>query len=109
MKRETRWVAAALSAVALGLFSGTSAATEEGEFGVLVAGEGAELTYAYCAACHSERLVAQQGLTRDRWDALLQWMIDEQGMGELDPPDRELILNYLAENYGPDRPNYPVE
>ena len=27
-------------------------------------------TFAACAACHSERLVAQQGMTREQWDEL---------------------------------------
>jgi len=54
-------------------------------------------------------LVAQQGLTRERWNELIDWMIDEQGMPELEPEERELILDYLAKNYGPDRPNFPLK
>ncbi len=79
----------------------------EAEFGALVTAAGAEETYAYCAACHSERLVAQQGLTRTRWAELVDWMVDEQGMSEIDEPDLGGILDYLALNYGPDRPNFP--
>lgn len=77
------------------------------EFGALVAAEGAEETYGYCAACHSERLVAQQGLTRARWSGMLEWMVEEQGMAEIDEPDLSRILDYLARNYGTDRPNFP--
>ncbi|MHA1566664.1 MAG: aldehyde dehydrogenase [Alphaproteobacteria bacterium] len=77
------------------------------EFGFLVTGEGAEETYGYCAACHSERLVAQQGLTRARWSGLLEWMVEEQGMAEIEEPDLGRILDYLANNYGTDRPNFP--
>lgn len=96
-------------AVALVAFGAVEAAGQqaEGEFGFLVPGEGAEETYIYCAACHSERLVAQQGLTRKRWDELFKWMVEEQGMHPIDEPERTLILDYLVQNYGPARPNFP--
>lgn len=97
-------VAAAL--VGFGAVEATGQQSDS-EFGVLVPGEGAEETYIYCAACHSERLVAQQGLTRERWDELLVWMVEKQGMHPIDEPERSLILDYLAENYGPGRPNFP--
>ncbi|MEM1343677.1 MAG: aldehyde dehydrogenase [Pseudomonadota bacterium] len=80
---------------------------EADEFGVLKIAAGVETTYYTCAGCHSERIVAQQGLTWDGWDELLDWMIEEQGMGELDPRDRTEILDYLAEHYNEDRPNFP--
>ena len=83
------------------------AAAQDGEFGVLFVAPGAEETYYACAACHSERLVAQQGLSRERWDHLLDWMVKEQGMSELDPEEREIILDYLSTHYGPDRPHFP--
>ena len=56
-----------------------------------------------CAACHSLRQVTQQGLDRDRWDELLDWMVEEQGMAELSPARRDQILGYLARWYGPER------
>ena len=58
--------------------------------------------YYACGACHSLRLVQQQGLSRERWDELLAWMVEEQGMAELPAAERELVLDYLAEHYGPD-------
>ena len=76
--------------------------------GVLVAGEGAEETHAYCTACHSERIVAQQGLTRADWEELLEEMVEENGMNPIGEPDLGRVLDYLAANYGPDRPNFPV-
>jgi cytochrome c len=51
--------------------------------------------------------VAQQGLTRERWDHLLHWMVEEQGMHPLDPEDREIVLDYLSTHYNTDRPNFP--
>ena len=80
---------------------------EEYEFGVLFDAPGVETTYYACVACHSERIVAQQGLTREGWDELLVWMVEEQGMSEIDEPDRSEILDYLAAHYNEDRPNFP--
>lgn len=84
-----------------------TARADEGEYGVLHVAPGVEETYYACTACHSEMIVAQQGLSRPHWDELLDWMVEEQGMNELDPEERETILDYLAEHYGEDRPNFP--
>jgi cytochrome c len=77
------------------------------DFGVLAVAEGAEETFDYCTACHSERIVAQQGLTREGWVEVLEWMVDEQGLTPIDEPDLSTVLDYLSVNYGIDRPNFP--
>ena len=59
-----------------------------------------ELVYYSCTACHSFKLVAQQGMSRERWDKLLHWMVEEQGMPEYPPKDWNAILDYLAAHYG---------
>jgi cytochrome c len=82
-------------------------AAEESDYGALYEAPGVELTYAYCAACHSEMLVAQQGMTREDWDQLFEWMVEEQGMAEIEEPDRTIVLDYLAEHYNVDRPHFP--
>ena len=66
-------------------------------------GEHKDLTYAMCSGCHSFKLVAQQGLSYERWDKLLTWMTEEQGMPELDDQTRSNILDYLSEHYNEDR------
>ena len=94
-------------------FGATSAAAatpllvQDPEFGILKVAPGAEETYYACSACHSEMIVAQQGLSRPDWDELLEWMVDEQGMSEIDEPDHTAILDYLAKHYNEDRPNFP--
>ena len=65
---------------------------------------GKEEVFYTCNACHSIRLVTQQRLPRDRWDQLLDWMVAEQGMAELTAEERQVILQYLATQYGPDVP-----
>jgi cytochrome c len=64
-------------------------------------GEGREEVAALCSACHSLQIVKQQGLDADRWDGLMDWMTEKQGMPALDPEDRTRIVSYLAEHYGP--------
>ncbi|MEL7256836.1 MAG: aldehyde dehydrogenase [Pseudomonadota bacterium] len=85
----------------------TLASEDENEFGQLVDAPGVETTYYTCVACHSEMIIAQQGLSRAHWDELLDWMVEEQGMAELDEKDRNEILDYLATHYNEDRPNFP--
>ena len=34
-------------------------------------------------------------------------MVEEQGMSEIEEPDRTQILDYLAAHYNTDRPNFP--
>ena len=54
-----------------------------------------------CAGCHAFRLVANQGLTRERWDETISLMSERHGMPKLEGKDRELILNYLAKTFPP--------
>jgi len=61
---------------------------------------GKDEVFSYCSACHSLKLVMQQHLSWDRWDYLLVWMVEEQGMAPLEDDQRQLVLDYLAEHYG---------
>ncbi len=73
------------------------------DYGGLPPGPGRDLVYGLCSACHSIRLVTQQGLDRDDWDETLDWMTEEQEMPDIRGPERELILDYLSTYYGRDR------
>lgn len=77
------------------------------DFGQLFIAEGVEETYYACTACHSEMIVAQQGKTREGWAKTLEWMVEEQGMQEIPQPEHDIILDYLADHYNTDRPNFP--
>ncbi|PWC27001.1 hypothetical protein CR165_20135 [Pseudoroseomonas aestuarii] len=70
----------------------TPAETEE----VLPAGHGRAETFANCTACHSTAIIRRSGLTRERWDALMDWMVEKQNMTPLEPDMRVLIVDYLA-------------
>ena len=59
---------------------------------------GGEEMVIFCAPCHSLKLVAQQGLSRDVWEETIQWMYDEHEMEPMDPADHKLVLDYLSEH-----------
>ena len=87
----------------------TASQSELPNLGVLVAGDGAIETYASCIVCHSERLVAQQGLTRQGWEEVIDLMVEEHGMAPIAAPVLDRVLGYLSTHYGPDRPNFPLQ
>jgi cytochrome c len=64
------------------------------------AGPGQAEAGVLCNACHSLAIVKQQRLSRDVWDKLLDWMVEEQGMAEQTSERRQLILDYLATHFG---------
>ncbi len=66
------------------------------------AGQGRELVGHTCNVCHSLAIVKQQGQTHEGWSELIEWMIDEQGMSELDLSDKETIVDYLATHFNTD-------
>ena len=77
------------------------------DLGLMVRAPGASETFDACTPCHSERIVVQQGLTREQWDELMVWMVEEQEMEPIEEGALAVILDYLAAHYGPDRPNFP--
>ena len=92
-----------LWAALLAMAGCAAAFAQEDDDHLLPAGEGRETVEGICSACHSLRLVAQQGMNRERWDDILHQMVEKQGMPYLDQETRETILGYLAEYLGPER------
>jgi cytochrome c len=80
------------------------ALAQDDGFRGLPEGPGQEETYYACTPCHSIHLVRQQRLSRARWEKTLKWMVKEQGMPELEPQERALVLDYLVSHYGQDVP-----
>jgi hypothetical protein len=60
---------------------------------------GREDTFYFCVACHNFKLVAQQGMSRHRWDSTLDLMTERHGMQKLAGKDREAILDYLEKAF----------
>jgi hypothetical protein len=73
---------------------------DEETMGGLPPGPGRETVFYFCKACHSLRIVYQQGLSRERWADLLIWMVEKQGMPPLEGEELKNVLDYLAEHFG---------
>lgn len=50
----------------------------------------------FCTACHSFKIVAAQGMSRQRWDESFDWMVERHNMPDVQGEDRSRILDYLA-------------
>src|SRR5512134_2843120 len=85
------------------VLSDTRAAAQEvaEEPTVFPAGEDRDEVFYFCTACHSSRLVRNQAMTRERWDATLTWMTERHNMPPLEGEDRERFLDYLTQAFGP--------
>jgi mono/diheme cytochrome c family protein len=59
-------------------------------------GKGRDETFYACAACHGTAIIKAQGMSRERWEATIDWMVERHGMPEIDADDRALIVEYLA-------------
>ena len=63
-----------------------------------------EKAEAACLTCHEARIIVQQRLTKPAWikevDKMIKWG------AEVDPKDRDALIDYLSANFGPDRPAY---
>jgi cytochrome c-type biogenesis protein CcmH/NrfF len=68
---------------------------------VLADGEGRSETFAYCTVCHNTALIRRSAFSRDRWDELMDWMVEKHGMNPLEGEFRATIVDYLAQHYGP--------
>jgi hypothetical protein len=54
-----------------------------------------EDTFYFCTACHGFKLVAQQGMSRARWNETFDVMVTRHNMPDVQGEDRERMLDYL--------------
>jgi len=68
------------------------------------AGPMQEKAVAACSTCHEARIIVQQRLTKPAWtkevDKMIKWG------AEVDPKDRDALIDYLSANFGPDQPAF---
>ncbi|MFC6670820.1 hypothetical protein [Marinobacterium aestuariivivens] len=65
---------------------------------------GWEKVRGHCTACHSSKLITQNHHSRERWESLIRWMQETQGLWDLGD-DEATVLDYLSQQYGvPDIP-----
>jgi hypothetical protein len=59
---------------------------------------------AACLECHEARIILQQRLSKAAWgkevDKMTKWG------AVVDPADRDALIDYLSENFSPDKPAY---
>ncbi|MEM9001673.1 MAG: monoheme cytochrome C [Bacteroidota bacterium] len=55
-----------------------------------------------CTQCHSAKLVTQNRMSKEGWEATITWMQETQNLWDLGA-NQEKIVSYLAKNYGPQR------
>jgi mono/diheme cytochrome c family protein len=60
---------------------------------------GQQLLQERCSGCHSLDRVRNQQLTRGEWEDVVEWMLT-YGV-ELTDEEQEILVDYLAETYGP--------
>jgi mono/diheme cytochrome c family protein len=57
-----------------------------------------------CTECHGARIILQQRLSKAAWtkevDKMSKWG------AAVDPADRDALIDYLSENFSPDKPPY---
>ncbi len=85
-----------------------AAADEPEEPTVLPEGQGRDETFYSCTACHSTAVIRRSGFTRQQWDDLMDWMVEKQNMNPLEPDERKLIVDYLAQAFPPRRARPPA-
>jgi uncharacterized protein (UPF0333 family) len=53
-----------------------------------------------CTNCHSAKIVIQNRMSTERWNATIKWMQETQNLWDLGG-NQEIIVNYLVANYPP--------
>ena len=66
----------------------------------LVAADGLEAVITNCTTCHSSKLIIQNRIGAEQWNATIRWMQKTQGLWELGE-NQKVIVDYLVENYPP--------
>lgn len=101
---ETRLTASPSIILTLILFSAVALAAESSPNQQLPAGAMQEKAAAACSTCHEARIIVQQRLSRPAWakevDKMIKWG------AEVDPKDRDAMIDYFSTSFGPDQPPY---
>jgi len=58
-------------------------------------GPNREETFYFCTACHGFKIVAQQGMSRTRWNDTFDVMVTRHNMPDVQGADRDRMLDYL--------------
>lgn len=64
----------------------------------LVDADGLMVVVNNCTNCHSAKIVTQNRMNTERWNATIKWMQETQNLWDLGG-NQEIIVNYLVNNY----------
>ncbi|GAA4809966.1 monoheme cytochrome C [Litoribaculum gwangyangense] len=64
----------------------------------LIDAEGLMTVVNNCTNCHSAKLVTQNRMSKERWNATIRWMQETQNLWDLGK-NQDIIVNYLVTNY----------
>ena len=53
-------------------------------------------TFYFCTACHGFKIVAQQGMSRERWNETFDFMVKRHNMVDVQGDQRDQMLDYLT-------------
>ena len=67
-----------------------------------VEGEGLMTVVNNCTNCHSAKLVTQNRMSREGWEATIRWMQETQNLWDLGQ-NEAIIVEYLATHYAPEK------
>ena len=88
------------------------AKAQELQYKTLPLGKGRAQVLKNCTVCHSSAIILQTHMSRKKWDQTLSWMQDKQGLWDLQPDLRKIILDYLSTYQGaktsPSQPQNPM-
>ena len=65
-----------------------------------VEGDGLMEVVNNCTNCHSAKLVTQNRMSKEQWEATIRWMQETQNLWDLGD-NEPIIVNYLATHYAP--------
>ena len=93
-----------LCALLCAFLTAAAAAVAQSPNESLSPGPAKEKAEAACLTCHEARIILQQRLTKAAWtkeiDKMMKWG------AEVDPKDRDPMIDYFSTNFGPDQPAY---
>ncbi|MDG2000419.1 MAG: hypothetical protein P8J46_01370 [Alphaproteobacteria bacterium] len=59
-----------------------------------------ELLKYNCSSCHSLNTIYQQRLSKEQWKEIILLMYSENDMPKMIKKKEDILINYLASNYG---------
>ena len=66
----------------------------------LIEAEGLMTVVNNCTNCHSSKLIIQNRMNTERWNATIKWMQETQNLWDLGK-NQDIIVHYLVTNYPP--------